>query len=277
VSIWTRPGDRPGFVAARANSLIFVERGGLVWGINIEDGSARWKATTHVTDVQSIRLDGNRIFLAGASGFAAIMVSTGEILFDVPAKDATSIDVVGDLLASIEGGELVVRNRENGAIKYHLVSPEGEFGAPALSADGRVFVGSGARLVRSVSPSGHFKWRFKVGARVKDRPLVYQNDKRVGILSFEGVFYELSFGGDMRRRALFSSRPFGPPVLAAERIWAPIFEDEIAAIDPKTTKIIGRAHFGGSFLSVPILVGNHLVAEISGPRRIVGIEIAPPR
>ena len=76
-------------------------------------------------------------------------------------------------------------------------------------------------------------------------------------------------------RSLLSSRPFGPPLLAAGRIWAPIFEDEIAVIDPRTTKLIARARFGGSFLSPPILVAGRVLAEVSGPRRIVALETAP--
>ena len=137
-------------------------------------------------------------------------------------------------------------------------------------------VGSGTRLVRAISPKGEFRWRFKVGARVKHRPLDFLDGKRVGVLSFEGVFYELSLrGGDMKRRVLLSSRPFGPPLLMAGRVWAPIFEDEIAVIDPRTGKFIGRARLGGSFLSLPILVAGHLVAEVSGPRRLVALETAP--
>jgi len=275
-TLWTRSGEKPGFVVARPSFLVFVERGGVVWGMNAQDGTARWKTTTRVTDVQSVRLDGNRVFLGGGSGLAAVMVSTGEVQFDLAAKDVHDLDAAGDSLASLEEGALVIRNREDGAIRFRLASPEGQFGSPALFADGRVVVGSGTRLVRAISSSGEFKWRFKVGARVKDRPLDYLDGRRVGVLSFEGVFYELSLGGgDMRRRALLSSRPFGPPVLLAGRIWAPIFEDEIAVIDPLTAKLVGRSRFGGSFLSPPILVAGRLIAEVSGPRRIVGLETAP--
>lgn len=275
-TLWTRSGLKPGFVAARPGFVVFVEKGGVVWGLNAQDGTAQWKTTTGVTDVQSVRLDGNRVFLGGASGLAALVVSTGESRFDLPAKDVRDLDVAGDRLAHVEEGALVVRNREDGVIRFRLASPEGEFGSPALFSDGRVVVGSGTRLVRAISPSGEFKWRFKVGARVKDRPLDYLDGKRVGVLSFEGVFYELSLGGgDMRRRALFSSRPFGPPLLMGGRIWAPIFEDEISVIDARTTRIIGRSRFGGSFLSPPILVAGRLLAEVAGPRRIVAIETAP--
>lgn len=275
-TLWTRAGLKPGFVVARPSLLVFVEKGGVVWGLNAEDGTARWKTTTSVADVQSVRLDGNRVFLGGGSGLAALVVSTGEVRFDLPAVDVRDIDVAGDSVASIEAGALMVRNREDGAIRFRLASPEGEFGAPALFADGRVVLGSGNRLVRAVSSSGEFKWRFKVGARVRDRPLDFRDGKRVGVLSFEGVFYEVKLGGgDMRRRALLSSRPFGPPLLAAGRIWAPIFEDEIAVIDPRTTKLIARARFGGSFLSPPILVAGRVLAEVSGPRRIVALETAP--
>ncbi len=275
-TVWTRPGLKAGFVVARPGFLVFVEKGGVVWGINAEDGNAQWKVSTAVTDVQSVRLDGNRVFLGGLSGLAAVMVSTGELRFDLPAKDVHDIDVAGDSLASLEEGALMVRGREDGAIRFRLESPEGEFGAPAIFPDGRLVVGSGTRLVRAISPKGGFKWRFKVGARVKDRPLDFLDGKRVGVLSFEGVFYELSLnGGDMRRRVLLSSRPFGPPLLMAGRVWAPIFEDEIAVIDPRTAKLIGRARYGGGFLSPPVLVAGRLLAEVSGPRRIVALETAP--
>jgi outer membrane protein assembly factor BamB len=170
----------------------------------------------------------------------------------------------------------MVRGREDGVIRFRLESPEGEFGAPAIFPDGRLVVGSGTRLVRAISPKGGFKWRFKVGARVKDRPLDFLDGRRVGVLSFEGVFYELSLkGGDMKRRVLLSSRPFGPPLLVEGRVWAPIFEDEIAVIDPRTAKLIGRARYGGGFLSPPVLVAGRLIAEVSGPRRIVALETAP--
>ncbi|HQZ15675.1 MAG TPA: PQQ-binding-like beta-propeller repeat protein [Vicinamibacteria bacterium] len=275
-TLWTRSGLKPGFVAARPGFLVFVERSGVVWGINAQDGTAQWKTTTSVIDVQSVRLDGNRVFLGGGSGLAALVVTTGEVRFDVVAKDVRDLEAAGDLLASLEEGALMVRNREDGAVKFRLASPEGEFGAPALFADGRVVLGSGTRLVRAISAGGEFRWRFKVGARVKDRPLDYLDGKRVGVISFEGVFYELSLGGgNMQRRALFSSRPFGPPLLTAGRIWAPIFEDEVAALDPRTSKLLGRTRFGGSFLSPPILVAGRLLAEVAGPRRIVALQTAP--
>jgi hypothetical protein len=275
-TVWTRPVENPGFVVARPGFLVFVEKNGVIWGINAEDGNAQWKASTRVQGVQSVRLDGNRVFVGGVSGFAALVVSTGELRFDLPARDVREIDAAGDWLATLEEGALLVRRREDGGILFRVESPEGEFGAPAIFADGRLVVGSGARLVRAISPEGRFKWRFKVGARVKDRPLDYLDGKRVGVVSFEGVFYELSLkGGDMRRRVLLSSRPFAAPSLTAGRIWAPIFEDEIAVIDPRSPKLIGRARFGGGFLSPPILVRGRLLAEVSGPRRIVALETAP--
>jgi outer membrane protein assembly factor BamB len=201
------------------------------------------------------------------------MVSTGEIRFDVPAKEVSEIDVSGDWLASIEGGLLTVRTREEGKVRYQIASPEGEFGAPAIFPDGRIVVGSGSRLVRGVSKEGKFTWRFKVGARVKDRPLDFLDGKRVGIFSFEGVFYEVSLGGgDLRRRVLLTSRPFGAPWLAGGRVYAPVFEDEIAVIDAPTQKLLGRTRFGGGFVSAPLLVGGRILAEISGPRRIVALE-----
>jgi outer membrane protein assembly factor BamB len=275
-TIWTRAGVKSGFAVARPSFLVFVEKGGVVWGINPQDGNAQWKTQTDVSDVRSVRIDGNRVFLGGASGIASIMVSTGELKFDSKATDVHDIDVAGDSLASLEEGALMVRGREDGAIRFRLESPEGEFGSPAIFPDGRLVVGSGTRLVRAISAKGEFGWRFKVGARVKDRPLDFLDGKRVGVISFEGVFYELSLkGGDMKRRVLLSSRPFGPPLLMAGRVWAPIFEDEMAVIDPKTEKLIGRARYGGGFLSPPVLVAGRLLAEVSGPRRIVALETAP--
>ena len=275
-TLWTRDGATPGFVAARPGFLVFVEKGGILWGINAQDGSAQWKTTTNVREVQTVRLDGNRVFIGGALGLASAVVSTGELRFDLPATDVRDIDAAGDWLALIEEGALVIRAREDGVIRFRLASPEGEFGAPALFADGRVVIGSGSRLVRAISAKGEFDWRFKVGARVLHRPLDFLDGKRVGILSFEGVFYEVSLGGgDMRRRALLPSRPFGPPILTAGRVWAPVFDDELAAIDPRTTKLLGRTKFGGSFISPPVLVSGRWIAEVSGPRRIVALETAP--
>lgn len=274
--LWTRTGLGPGLVAARAGSLVLVERSGTVWGLSPVDGTARWKTGTSVTDVLSVRLDANRVFLGGASGLAAVIVSTGEVRFDLAATDVMTIDVAGDFLTAIEGGALVERGREDGAVVFRVESPEGKFGAPALFADGRVVVGSGTRLVRAVSQKGKFGWRFKVGARVQDRPLDFGDHKRVGIISFEGVFYEVSLGGgDMRRRVLLPSRPYGPAMLVGDRVFAPIFEDEIVVIDPRTTKLVGRTKLGGGFLSQPLLVGGRLVAEISSPRRLVGLELVP--
>lgn len=273
--VWTRPGTSPGFLVARNGLVVFIEKTGAVWGLSPEDGSARWKKGTGVSEVQSVRLDGNRVFIGG-NGIAAVIASTGEVQFDLPAKSVRDIEVAGDLIVAIEDGALVQRGREDGVVRYRLVSPEGEFGAPALFPDGRVVVGSGRRLVRAISPKGEFKWRFKVGASVKDRPLDYGDAKRVGVLSFEGVFYELSLnGGDMRRRALFSSRPSGPPALIAGRIFVPISEDEVVVLDPRTAKIIGKARFGGGFLSRPIFANGRLFAEVASPRRLVALELAP--
>jgi outer membrane protein assembly factor BamB len=273
-TLWTRPGKVPGVVLARPGFVVFVEKGGVVWGLDSQTGDAQWK--TRVTEVQSARLDGNRLVVGGASGIAALVVSTGELRFDLAAGDVREIDVAGDRIAAIETGALVVRGREDGVVRFRLASPEGEFGAPALFADGRIVVGSGTRLVRAISAKGEFTWRFKVGARVPYRPLDYLDGRRVGVLSFEGVFYEVSLrGGDMRRRAPLPSRPFGPPLLIASRVWACIFEDELAAIDPLTTKVVGRTRFGGGFLSPPVMVGGRWIAEVSGPRRLVALETAP--
>jgi len=274
--VWTRDGLPSGFVKARPGLLVFVERRGVAWGLNTEDGTAVWKTTTQVTEVQSVRLDGNRVFVGGVSGLAALVVSTGALHFDLPAKSVFDIDVAGDWLVALEAGLLTVRTREEGRVRFQLESPEGEFGAPAVFADGRVVVGSGSRLVRAVSSKGKFTWRFKVGARVKDRPLDFLDGKRVGVFSFEGVFYEISLGGgDLRRRVLLSSRPFGAPWLSAGWVFAPVFEDEIAVIDVRTQKLVARTRFGGGFVSPPIQVGSRILAEISGPRRIVGLETTP--
>lgn len=276
--MWTRQGMSPGFVAARPGFLVFVEKGGLVWGLNPANGNGEWKTATRVQEVQSVRLDGNRIFLGGASGIGALVVSTGELRFDLPAKDVRDIDVASDWVATLEEGSLQVRRREDGGIRFRLQSPEGAFGAPAIFPDGRMVVGSGDRLVRAISPEGKFKWRFRVGARVKDRPLDYLDGKRVGVISFEGVFYELSLkGGDMKNRVLLPSRPYGAPALRGGRILVPVFEDEIAVIDARAAKLLGRARFGGGFLTPPVLVQGRLIAEISGPRRIVALETAPER
>ena len=276
-AVWTRPGTSPGFLAARPSFLVFVEKGGVVWGLKTEDGSAQWKTTTQVKDVQSVRLDGNRIFMGGSNGLAALMVSTGELRFEVQGKDVRDIDVAGLSVASVEGAELIVRDRESGGVRFRVASPEGSFGAPALFEDGRVIVGSGSRLVRAISAKGDLQWRFKVGAVVKDRPVDFHDRKRVGVFSFEGVFYELSLGGgDMRRRVLLPSRPYGAAHLAQGRIWAPVFEDEIAAIDPTMLKLVGRTRFGGGFLSAPILAQGRLLAEVTGPRRLVALGIANP-
>jgi hypothetical protein len=274
--VWTRPGASAGFVVARPGAVVFVEKTGVAWGLESQDGSAQWKTNTNVNGVLSVRVDLNRVFIGGASGFAALVATTGELRFDLPAKDVSDLDVSGDWLAALEEGALVVRQREDGAVQFRLASPEGGFGAPAVFPDGRVILGSGARLVRAVSPKGELRWRFKVGARVRDRPLDYADGKRVGVLSFEGVYYELSLGGgDMRRRVLLASRPFGAPVLIDGRVWAPIFEDEIAVIDEKAAKLIARTRYGGSFLSQPILVGGRVLAEIAGPRRLVALETIP--
>ena len=79
-------------------------KGGIVWGINAQDGSAQWKTTTNVRDVQTVRLDGNRVFIGGASGLAAAVVSTGELRFDLPATDVRDIDAAGDLAGPDRGG-----------------------------------------------------------------------------------------------------------------------------------------------------------------------------
>ncbi len=274
--LWKRAGLGPGFVTARPGALVVVEKSGVVWGLKVDDGAARWKTTTGVTGVQSVRFDGNRVFLGGAGGLASVVASTGEIRFDLEARDVAAIDVAGDLLAAIEGGALVERGREDGVVRFRIESPEGQFGAPAVFADGRIVVGSGTRLVRAVSRKGKFGWRFRVGARVKDRPLDFGDRKRVGIISFEGVFYEVSLGGgDMRRRVLLSSRPFGPPMLSGDRIFVPVFEDEISVIDVKTAKLVGRTKLGGGFLSPPLLMEGRILAEVSGPHRLVGLELAP--
>lgn len=275
---WTRAGMQPRLLAARPGMLVVAEKGGTLWGIRTEDGTAAWKVTTQVSDVQSIRLDGNRVFVGGSQGLAALIVTTGELRYDLPAKAVTDIDAAGEFLASLEEGTLVQRDRETGAVRFRVVSPEGQFGAPAVFDDGNVILGSGSRLVREVSKSGGWGWRFKVGASVEHRPLDFQDTKRVGVVSFEGVFYELSKGGgDMRRRVLLSSRPFAMPTLVAGRIWAPIFEDEVSVIDAKTTKLIGRARFGGSFVAPPVLVGPWLIGEVTGPRRLVALQTAAPQ
>ena len=121
-TVWTRPGPNPGFLVARKGLVVFVEKSGMVWGLNAEEGNARWKTTTRVADVHSVRLDGNRVFIGGASGLAAVVASTGELRFDLPATDVFDLDVAGDSLASLEEGALVVRNREDGAMRFRLAS-----------------------------------------------------------------------------------------------------------------------------------------------------------
>ena len=274
--LWSRKVGGAARLAVRPGLLVCAESSGIVWGLETSDGGARYKTTTGVTGVSTLRVDGNRVFLGGSAGFAALIASTGELRFDLPATQVRDLDVAGEWLAAIEDGQLVERARETGLVRFKLASPEGEFGAPALFPDGRVVVGSGMRLVRSVSSKGRFGWRFKVGARVKDRPLDFGDGRRVGILSYEGVFYEVSLkGGDMRRRAPLASRPFGPATLVSGRIFAPIFDDDLVSIDSRTLKVLGRTRFGGSYLHAPVLAGDRMIAEVAGPRRLVALGLVP--
>ena len=120
VAAWTRPPGAPATVAARADFVVVVEDAGAVWGINPANGATLWQTATQVANVQSVRLVGNRVFLGGQSGLAAVRVSTGELQFELQAKDVRDIDVAGDTLVCLEEGVLVVRRRDDGGARFRL-------------------------------------------------------------------------------------------------------------------------------------------------------------
>ncbi len=68
--------------------------------------------------------------------------------------------------------------------------------SPALGLDGRVYIGSGSRLL-AINAAGELEWDFSTGGSIYGSPVYWEDDDVVGVGSLDGTFYLLHADGSL--------------------------------------------------------------------------------
>ena len=280
-SVW-RIENRPGVVSAREGLLVARGALGTVWGMDPATGSARWKTETAIAGPLAAAFDGDRVVIAG-EGIALLDAASGKVLWSIPDEPkvgATPVAAGPCLLVPEEGGTLRCREPGTGRSIWTYETGGPLSAAPLVDNDGRVLLGTSARMFVAVSlEKGHRQWRWKLGADVRTSPAIL--DDLVVFASHEAVIYALRRGGgNLAWRATLPSRPLAPPLLLGEGVIVSCYgarpsENLLVGIDGRNGKRIGELRTPAEVQGQPLLVGDRLLLPLRD-LRVVAFQLAAP-
>jgi outer membrane protein assembly factor BamB len=205
-------------------------------------------------------IDGTTVVVAG-EGVVAIDAAAGRRLWEasegapVTAPPAIEASVV---LTGEADGTLRGRDRETGLSRWTFASGAPLLAAATVDSRRRFLVGTAARaFVALDSRDGKAAWRWKLGADVRQPPVVYQ--KSVLFASQEGVLYALNrANGHLDWRAALPARPLSGPLVFKTAVLVACFENQVVGFDARSGRPLGVLRTKAPIRTAPILAGDQL-------------------
>jgi outer membrane protein assembly factor BamB len=267
-TLW-RVEKRAGLLAAVPGLLVVRETDGTVWNVDPETGSARWRVETAIPGEVPPVVDGERILIAG-TGLCVLEAASGRPVWSLPGEPRIAAPPLAQgpliLLAEADG---TLRARDAGTGQARWWQPTGAplWASPAADAQGRLFLGTGARRFRAFRASdGQPQWQWKVGSDVRHPPVVWEG--AVLFASHEAVVYALQRGGgSLIWRAALPSRPLSGPivlpggVLVASHGSRPT-ENLLVGFEPRTGRRLGDLRTPDELQLPPLPAGRGLVLAL---------------
>ena len=262
-TLWEVAG-RPGALALAGKVLALRQADGVVWSMNPDDGSARWKTESGVTGTLPPAVTADRIMIAG-EGLAALDAASGRVVWSAmdarattaPALTATSV-VLGEADGHIRGRDLAT-----GKLLWSHATARALQAAPVADDHGRILVGTTDRRFLSLDGSGgEVSWTWRLGADVQHAAALFE--RLVLFATHEDVLYALGRGnGHLAWRAALPSRPLSGPVLFGDAVLVACHgarpgETFLIGFDARTGERQGDFKVPGEARTPPLLVEDRV-------------------
>lgn len=149
------PGDRV-VVGSHAGRLLNLDLAGNVRWV-VEDLGAIWSAA-------AVDADGGLVVASDAEAILAFRADGGprwRLGTGTAAETAVTVGPDGDL--HLAAGSQLLRLAADGTPRWRFLCRSGVLGAPAVDADGTVYVGDQSGTVHAVAPDGRPRWTVRTG------------------------------------------------------------------------------------------------------------------
>jgi outer membrane protein assembly factor BamB len=274
--VWERE-RMPGQLAADAALVAVRAEDGTMLGLDPATGTLRWGASTGITGALPPVLEAGKILVAG-DGMAALDAVSGQILWtahDGGRASAPPTSFGPWVFVGEADGSLRCRDSATGATLWIQRTASALLAAPSVDPRRRLVLGTtDGRILQVKLPSGAKGWRWKIGADVRQAP-VLAGDK-VLVATYEDVLWALGAGnGHVRWRAALPSRPLASPILFDRLVLVACLERDLVAFELATGKRVGAFTAPADLASAPLLVGRRVVLGLRN-RSLAAFDPAVP-
>ena len=278
--LWRTPAT-PGALGAGEAVVALRHRDGTVQAFEPDTGRDRWRVATAVEGDLPPVVEGARVLLAG-QGAAVLDAASGKASWAVAgAAQATSPPVqVGPCLLLGEGDTLRCRDVATGRSSWEYKARGVISSPPVTDGAGRLFVGTAGREFLALDlGDGDRKWRWKVGADVPFRAVVFRD--LVIFATHENVLYALKRGGgNMVWRSGLPSRSLAPPVLVGQDVLVACYggrpeENVLVGYDALTGERLGDLLTPGELAAAPVAAAGRLFLPLRD-RKVVALRLPVP-
>jgi outer membrane protein assembly factor BamB len=264
-----------GSVSANGPALVHRAADGMVSALDPATGKVLWRTPSGVAGPIPALVDGDLAVVVG-EGAAALQLASGRIAWSTRETRATSSPAASGpwLFVGEDDGTLRCRDRATGASLWTFQTGRGLLAPPVLDAEQRIFLGTTDRGVVSLDSKGQRRWRWKLGADVQNRPVIYRDT--VLVAAHDDVLYALRLrAGDMSWKASLPSRPLSGPILVGSAVMVACYESDVAGFDAETGRHLGALRTPSGLRTPPIVIGDRLYAGLRD-RTIVGLYLGDP-
>ncbi len=192
---------------------------------------------------------------------------TGTLVWSYNVNDAGAPTVSAD-------GTIYIGSSDN---KLIALKPDGDekwsyqagpiTGSPALAMDGTVYFGDRFGFFYAINPDGQEKWRLKIGDFVDSSPIVAA-DGTIYFGSRDGKLYAARPDGTVKWTFKTGDEVYSSPAIGADRtIYFGSYDGKIYAVNPDGTEKWRQAVLEGSVINSPVVGGDGTVYIAGGIAR----------
>ncbi len=265
-----------GLVSAAPGSVIVRSPAGRVSSLQPRTGGVRWTAESSVAGAIPAVIDRDLVFVAGA-GLAALDAASGRVVWSAPPGPiVTSLPVSAGtrVIVGEADGTLRCRDRVTGASLWTFRTGEALLAPAFIDEGGEVFLGTSDRQLLRLSPKGHRRWRWKVGADVTSPAAV--TGSLALFTSFDTTLYAIHRGsGKLSWRAGLPSRPLSGPFVVGHTVLVACHENEIVGFSLEAGKVVGTLKLPAEIRTPPLEGAGRIFIGLRD-LRVVALQIAGP-
>lgn len=176
-------------------TLYIGSGGGGAYQLNAlnSNGTLKWAYSTAdvVWSSPALGPDGT-IYVSAGSFFYAINPN-GTLKWGYATKGGSSPSVAIDGTIYVSGGGYLFALDSNGSTKWYVAISTDTYSAPAIGANGTVYLGSADHKLYSVAPDGNVLWAWDIGNEMRSSPAIGTNNT-LYVGASDGRLYALTQG-----------------------------------------------------------------------------------